>query len=139
MLNTSHFHPIMVHFPIALLIVGFAADVISLFVKSEKCLSKTGFYLMVIGALSALVTWLTGHLFTNPPSAGEMAEVFAKHETAATLTLILIIVGAGFRVWLVSKKKETTKLKWIVFGLFLFAVLSISVAGYMGGIMVYGF
>ena len=139
MLNPSHFHPIMVHFPIALLLVGFIADIISLFVKSEKCLSKTGFYLMVLGAVSALVAWLTGQLFTNPPSTGEMAEVFAKHETAATITLILIIVGAGLRVWLVLKKKETTKLKWIVFGLFFFAVLSVSVTGYMGGILVCGF
>ena len=38
----------IVHFPIALIIVGFFAEVVSLFFKSEKCLSKTGFYLMIL-------------------------------------------------------------------------------------------
>lgn len=138
MLNPSLFHPILVHFPIALILVGFVADVVSLFVKSEKCLSKTGFYLMVLGAVSALAAWSAGHLFTNPPTTGEMAKVFEKHETAATITLILIILGAGFRVWLVMKKKEETQLKWVAFGLFLLAVLSITYTGYMGGTLVYG-
>ena len=50
----------IVHFPIALITVGFLADVFSLFFKNEKCLSKTGFYLMVMGALSAIAAWSTG-------------------------------------------------------------------------------
>jgi uncharacterized membrane protein len=139
MFNTTLFHPILVHFPIALIIVGFLADIVSLFIKSEKCLSKTGFYLMVLGAVAALAAWSSGHLFTDPPTEGEMAKVFTKHETAATITLIIMIIGAGIRSWMVIKKKEDTKLKWVVFGLFLAAVITITFTGYMGGAMVYGF
>jgi uncharacterized membrane protein len=43
MFTTSHFHPMLVHFPIALIMIGFLAEVISLFVKKEACLSFAGF------------------------------------------------------------------------------------------------
>lgn len=58
MFNTSHLHPMLVHFPIALVVFGFLADAVSLFYKKETCLSKTGFYLLVIGTLAAIATWL---------------------------------------------------------------------------------
>jgi uncharacterized membrane protein len=71
MFETSHLHPMIVHFPIALIIVGFFADVVYLFFKDEKCLSKAGFYLMVLGALAAIAAWSTGQLFTRrTPASG---------------------------------------------------------------------
>ena len=60
MFNTDHLHPIIVHFPVALIIVGFFAEVASLFFKKEKCLSKTGFYLMMLGTLGAIAAWSSG-------------------------------------------------------------------------------
>jgi len=129
----------IVHFPIALITIGFLADVVSLFFKSEKCLSKTGFYLMVLGALAAIAAWSTGQFFTSEPSQGEIVNVFEKHETAALITMILMIIGSGFRIWLVAQKKEETPLKWIAFGFYLLAFASVTFTGYMGGSMVYNF
>jgi uncharacterized membrane protein len=139
MLNTAHFHPMIVHFPVALITVGFLAEVISLFFKNEKCLSKTGFYLMVLGALSAIVAWTTGQLFTNEPTQGEIVRLFQKHETGALITMIVMIIGSMFRIWLVMQKKEETKLKWISFGLYLIAFAAVTFTGFMGGNMVYNF
>jgi hypothetical protein len=53
MFNSAHFHPMIVHFPVALILVGFLADVVFLFLKKELCLSKMGLYLMVLGTLKA--------------------------------------------------------------------------------------
>ncbi len=139
MFTTAHLHPIIIHFPIALIIIGFLADVVSLFFKDEKCLSKTGFYLMLLGALAAIAAWSSGHLFTEHPTEGEFVSVFVRHRTWATITMILMILGAGLRTWLVIKKKEETRLKWFVFGFFLLAIITITYTGYMGGTMVYGF
>ena len=139
MFNTAHLHPMIVHFPIALITVGFIADVASLFFKNEKCLSKTGFYLMVIGALATIAAWSTGQLFTNEPTQGEIVKVFSKHETGALITMILMIIGSAFRIWLVIKKKEETQLKWIAFGFYLLAFVAVSFTGFMGGTMVYNF
>ncbi len=127
----------IVHFPIALILTGFLADVVFLFFKSEKCLSKAGFYLMVLGALAAIAAWTTGQLFTNEPGQGEIMSVFEKHETGAIITMILMIIGAVLRIYLVRSKKEETSLKWVVFVIYLLAVGAVSFTGLMGGTMVY--
>jgi uncharacterized membrane protein len=139
MLNTAHLHPMIVHFPIALITIGFLADVSSLFFRNEKCLSKTGFYLMVAGALAAIAAWSTGQLFTIEPTQGAILEVFEKHETGALVTMVLMIIGSAFRIWLVMKKKDETQLKWVAFGLYLLAFMAVTFTGFMGGTMVYDF
>jgi uncharacterized membrane protein len=139
MFNTAHLHPMVVHFPIALITIGFLSDVFSLFFKNEKCLSKTGFYLMVIGALSAIAAWATGQIFTSEPTQGAIVDIFEKHETGALITMILIVIGSAFRIWLVMKKKEETQLKWIAFGFYFLAFAAVTFTGFMGGTMVFNF
>ncbi len=139
MFNTAHLHPMIVHFPIALITVGFFADVVFLFFKNEKCLSKTGFYLMVIGAVAAVAAWTTGQLFTTEPVQGEIVRVFERHETGALITMIIMIIGASFRIYLVIKKKEETKLKWVVFAIYLLGFGAVTFTGFMGGTMVFNF
>lgn len=139
MFNTAHLHPMIVHFPVALITIGFFAEVISLFFKSEKCLSKTGFYLMILGALSAIAAWSTGQLFTNEPTQGEIVKIFGNHETGALITMILMIIGASFRIWLILKKKEETQLKWIAFTFYFLAFAAVTFTGFMGGTMVYNY
>jgi len=129
----------IVHFPIALITIGFIAEVFSLFFKNEKCLSKTGFYLMVTGALAAIAAWGTGQLFTFEPSQGAIVEIFEKHETGALITMILIVIGSAFRIWLLIKKKEETSLKWLAFAIYFLAFAAVTFTGLMGGTMVYNF
>jgi len=129
----------IVHFPVAIIIVGFTAEVVSLFFKSEKCLSKTGFYMMILGALAAIAAWSTGHLFAGEPTEGAILKIFTKHETMGLITMILMIFGSLFRIWLVLKKKEETWLKWIAFVFYLLAFCAVSFTGYLGGQMVYDF
>ncbi len=129
----------IVHFPVALIITGFIADVSSLFFKKEKCLSKTGFYLMLLGALAAVAAWATGHLFTAEPTQGAIVSVFEKHETAALITMILMIAGASLRTYLVVRKKEETDLRWVVFGIFFLAFLAVGFTGFLGGTMVFNY
>ena len=139
MFNIVHLHPMIVHFPVALITVGFLAEVVSLFFKNEKCLSKTGLYLMVLGALSAIAAWSTGQLFTNEPTQGEIVRVFENHETGALITMILMIIGSAFRIYLMIRKKEETQLKWIAFGFYFLAFAAVTFTGFMGGTMVYNF
>ena len=139
MIKTELIHPIVVHFPIALIIAGFFIDVISLFFTREKCLSKAGFYLMVLGTLAAIVAFTTGYLFTDHPTEGGILSVFEKHETGALITMIVMIIGSACRIWLVVKKKEETSLKWIPFVFYLLGFLAVSFTGFQGGRMVYEF
>jgi uncharacterized membrane protein len=139
MINTAHLHPMIVHFPIALIMVGFLAEVISLFFKSEKCLSKSGFYLMILGTIAAITAWSTGQLFTSEPTQGAIMQIFARHENGALITMILMIVCSAFRIYLVIARKEETALKWIAFSLYFLGFCAVSFTGYMGGAMVYDY
>jgi len=127
----------VVHFPIALILVGFLADILSLFFKKEKCLSKTGYYLMVLGAIGAAVAWTTGQLFTGHPDEGEIASIFEKHETGALITTIIMLIGSILRVYLVIKKKEETQLKWLVFTIYFLGFSAVAFTAFMGGKIVY--
>ena len=136
MFNTAHFHPMIVHFPVALILVGFLADVVYLFFKKEKCLSKMGLYLMVLGTLGAAAAFLTGHFFTFDPKEGSIVEIFERHETLALVTLIIMAIGTVIRIGVLVWKKEEPLYKWLVFGLYLLGAASVSVTGLLGGTMV---
>jgi uncharacterized membrane protein len=136
MFDTSLFHPMVVHFPIAIIIIGFLFDLFSLFITKEKCLSRMGLYLEVIGMLAAIAAFGTGYFFTDPRE-GEAEIIRAQHQLFATLTLISIILATFFRLLLVYQKKEESYLKYIAMCLFLLAFVFVTITGHLGGTLVY--
>jgi uncharacterized membrane protein len=139
MVSTSHIHPMIVHFPIALITIGFLADVVYLFLKEEKWLLKSAFYLMLIGTLGSIAAWASGHLFTSEPVQGAIVEVFEKHETGALITMIVMLIGSSFRIWLVANKREESLLKWVAFAIYFIGFCAVTFTGLMGGTMVYNY
>jgi uncharacterized membrane protein len=129
----------VVHFPIALITIGFLADLFSLFFKEEKWLSKSAFYLMIIGTFAAVVAWTTGQLFTTEPQQGAIVEVFEKHEAGALITMIIMLIGSAFRIGLVINQKEESDLKWVSLGLYFIGFCAVTFTGLMGGTMVYNY
>jgi uncharacterized membrane protein len=138
MFDTSHIHPMVVHFPIAIILLGFLFDLSGLFVTKEKCLSKMGLYLEVLGMFAAIAAFGTGYYLTSPME-GEAGILKDQHELFATLTLVSIILATFFRLLLVYQKKEETYLKYVAMSLFLFAFVFVTITGYLGGSLVYGF
>ncbi len=138
MFNTNHLHPLLVHFPIALVMVGFLAEAVSLFYKKEACLSKTGFYLLVIGTLAAIVTWLAGFIFTSDMS-GAAGQIRETHEIFASFTVGLLLITSLLRIILLLKKAETPGLKWIAFVLYGLATVCVTITGLYGGSLVYNY
>ena len=93
MFNTDHLHPIIVHFPIALITVGFIAEVVISFFQKKNVCQRQVFILMILGSLAAIAGWASGQLFTEEPTQGEILKVFHNHETGALITMILILIG----------------------------------------------
>ena len=54
--NTAHLHPMLVHFPIALLSFGFLFELLFLMNKKEICFTKTGFYLLISATIMGVIT-----------------------------------------------------------------------------------
>ncbi|MCX6250507.1 MAG: DUF2231 domain-containing protein [Bacteroidetes bacterium] len=138
MFNPSHIHPMVVHFPIALIMVGFLAEFLGLFINKEKCLTKMGFYLMLLGALAAIVAWSTGYFLTSELD-GAPGLLRAKHKLFATLTLITIIVTSIFRIVITYKKHDTLRLRYLYSSLFFLAVIFVGITGYLGGSLAFDF
>jgi uncharacterized membrane protein len=134
----SHLHPMTVHFPIAFIIIGFSADVLGLFAKKETWLLKAGFYLMLLGTVSALVAYLTGAFFT-PEFTGYKGELEERHELFAKITMAVLFIGTAFRIFIVIKKLDQTTLKWFVFFFYALATVSIAITGLLGGTLVYNY
>jgi uncharacterized membrane protein len=126
----------LVHFPIALVVFGFIAEVAALYFKKEVCLSRLGFYLLIIGTLSALVAWLTGNLFTSE-MAGTAGEIKETHELFALITLGTLLVTSALRIVLQSKSTESKGLRWIALLTYGLAAISVSITGFYGGTLVY--
>ena len=137
-MSLSHLHPMLVHFPIALLLWGFIADVASLYFKKEPCLSKMGFYLLIIGSLSAIAALTSGFLFTSEMS-GAAGQVKETHELFAWLTVATSLIALAFRLYIIKKKKEATELKWALLALYGLAAVLVSLTGFYGGTLVYNY
>ncbi len=137
-MSTTHFHPMLVHFPIALVVFGFMAELAGLYFKKEVCLSKIGFYLLIFGFLAAIAAWLTGTIFTSE-MAGAAGEIRETHELFAWITLGTLLAAAAIRIFIQSKNEENTKLKWIAFVLYGLAAISVSITGFFGGTLVFNY
>lgn len=138
MFPTTHLHPMVVHFPIALIAVGFLAELIFLFYKKEICFTKMGYFLLLLGTAAALAAWLTGDLFTSE-MAGAAGEMREKHEAMATITVIVSLITLAVRTWILVKKDESKTTRSIAFVLFALAAIAVSMTGFLGGNLVYGY
>jgi uncharacterized membrane protein len=128
----------IVHFPIALLIVGFVADTIYLIYKKEPCLSKIGFYLMLAGTLGAIAAVMSGNFFTEDMS-GSAETVRERHETFANITMYLMIFASIVRIFLFYKGKAWPKAGLAVYILYFIGVILVGYTGLLGGTIVFNY
>ena len=138
MFSTEYLHPMVVHFPIALLLTGFLAEFIYQFFIKDPLLSFAGFWLLCAGALAAVIAYASGALLTGE-LYGAAGSVQSTHELYAEITTISSLIAAAFKIYLKSEGKENGPLKWIAFTLYGFTVISVSIAGYYGGVLVYDY
>ena len=129
----SHIHPIMVHFPIALIIIATCYDLF-LMVTKRKFSPKQGFWLWTVAFLSAWIAIGTG----PEHDARGNTNVFEYHESLADIATILAFLVVAFRAFFIFKKKELHKASLVIYCLLaLICSASILSVGYFGGKMVY--
>ncbi|HSN09869.1 MAG TPA: DUF2231 domain-containing protein [Hanamia sp.] len=136
MFTASHLHAMFIHFPIALLIVGFLSEVISLFSKKEF-FKIGGFYLLVLGTLGTIASYLSGNAAGEGIEEGPLEKVMELHEQAATITLWLTIITAIVYVTIFIFQYKQSWVKIVSIILFAAVIGSIARTGYLGGQLVY--
>lgn len=138
MFSLTHLHPMIVHFPIALVAIGFLAEFASLFFKKEACLPKISLYLLIIGTLAALAAVLAGVFFTVKLS-GQAGAVESTHALLAFITTGLLTITSLLRLLPLLKGKETKTTKQLAFVFYLLSMLAVSATGFFGGTLVYSY
>lgn len=124
-------HPILVSFPIAFLIGTFVSDLIGK-ISGNDSFWTTGYYLEIAGIVMGLVAAVPGlidYLFTVPPNSSAKKRGL-KHALVNVSHLILFFIAFLIRR---NTNPDTT----LILILEAAGVVLISIAGYLGGTLVY--
>ncbi|HBQ21368.1 MAG: hypothetical protein A2Z91_06570 [Deltaproteobacteria bacterium GWA2_38_16] len=126
-------HPISVHFPIALLMTGFALE-LSTVKLSQPWLSTAATALLFLGTLAAAITLGLGLLAEETvPHVPDAWEVLEHHETLGFWTLGVFVFLSLWRYF----KKEFLK-PYFLPAWFL-AIILLMITAYHGGLLVFHF
>lgn len=137
MFEPTHLHAMIIHFPIALVMVGFLAEIVGIISKKEF-FGKAAFYLLILGTIGVISAYISGQYAGDGiVETGALKNALETHEDAAALSLWLMVGASLVRIAFVLFKKYQVILKWISFVLFLLGVLSVARTGYYGGNLVY--
>jgi len=136
MISATHLHAMIVHFPIALLMVGFLSELIGL-VTRRAFFSQTSFYLLILAAAGAITAYLTGDAAGDGMEGGSLKKAMDLHEQAAIITLWLTIAAALVRTVYELLKKKMKWLKIAAVVLFALAAAGVGRTGYLGGQLVF--
>lgn len=131
-LDPSHLHPAIVHFPIALLVVGVFFDILSLLLKRDD-FRKTGFHLQALGVLAAVAAVGAGLMAAEAADAPE--DILKLHARLAVGSIVLFSVLLAWR----AKAKNNISAKFFPVYLAggLIGVLMVLAVGFWGGHMVF--
>jgi uncharacterized membrane protein len=136
MISSTHLHAIVIHFPIALLIIGFLTELVSLFLM-KPFFKLMAFYLLLLGTFGIVVSYLSGDAAGEGMEGGSLGRAIELHEEAATIALWLTITTAVLYLLVFIFKYNR---KWVrVVSILLFACVvgAIARTGYLGGQLVY--
>lgn len=131
----GRFHPIAVHFPIALLFAALLAEALAWMRRNDSFVPIVRFCLFVAaagGAVAAPLGWAAAAGSSFPGLEGTLA----WHRWLGTATAILLVatVVAGE----VARHRNTTRCRWIFRGLLALTALVTGIGGHMGATLVYG-
>lgn len=134
MFDTAHIHPMLVHFPIALALLGCLLEFLSLARKHPSCCGEV---LLYFAAVSAIVAALAGGLFTPDFTIATLAQAKNIHSTFAGVTVTMLCVASAFYIGTHVWKKHAILFRKIGFMCYFIGALAVAITGYLGGVLVY--
>ena len=132
------FHPVLIHFPIALLVMALICEIVLI------CTSKNAFGTAAkvclpfgaLGALGAALSALMAERFATYP--GQLQEVLERHENLGIAVAVIAAIAAVLQV-LANRKRGNRRLVWAWRLTLLLSVIVIGITAHHGGTLIYGF
>jgi len=97
-MSFDEIHPLIIHFPIALLSAGFLFDFLSYLLK-KKSLEFAGWWNLILGMVSALCAIVTGLIADYGSKPGLMEEPFPVHTNHGSLQIFASCIFVVLLFW----------------------------------------
>jgi len=128
-------HPLLVHFPIALLFTAVFFEILGFLVQREEY-RRFGLWLMILGLAGGIVAAGIGFRVEEAvEAAGVPEEAIDRHEFFAIITLITFALTLAVRYW--TKNRWTPRKITLYFSLAMAGLLLLGITGFFGGELVY--
>jgi len=143
MISIALIHPMLVHFPIVLLILAVAMDIIVLLIKKDlsnrQCLPLIALSALLLGTLSAGIAAIFGDIALDKAvSKGFPTGPLETHETLALITIAVFSFHSMLRVLAVWRSYPLRGIiGWISTSPGLVGVVLLISTAYYGGELVY--
>jgi len=137
----AKFHPIVVHFPIALFIVYSLLEFLGLYFK-EKNYERIIMIILGIGLLFAVWGVMTGDKaleIAKNHLTPQQIEIASAHESFATISLFYYASLFFIKFFLLVKKKFEGVIKYVYLVLVIIGIIFIYLTGYYGGQLVFDY
>lgn len=142
MIDIAHIHPMLVHFPLALLPVALAMQMLALFkgrwLFEPHCLSATSIALIVIAASAAIVAVIFGDIALDQAVAsGVPLATLEQHEELGKLSGVLLAALAVAGVWIYRQTNTNKNVNWVFWFVGLAVLVVLLSTAWFGGQLVY--
>lgn len=128
-------HPLMVHFPIALLFTSVFFDLLGIMTEN-KSFRQTAFWLLILGLFGGIIAAGFGAWSEEAVEAAGVPEAAVdRHETFAVITLIVFGILLIFRWWI--KDRWAVQARVIYLSVAMLGLLLLGTTGFYGGELVY--
>ncbi|HEY9857243.1 MAG TPA: DUF2231 domain-containing protein [Stenomitos sp.] len=138
-MTLASLHPLVVHFPIALLISALAFDLVGVLWKREA-FTSAGFYAQVLGALGAIASVITGNQAEEAvEDLKGLAETLETHERLGQISMWATLLAVIVRGYLIRRAPLGPRLRAAMLVVSLALALLVAASGFYGGKLVYEF
>lgn len=131
----GYLHPVLVHFPIALLLLAVALEATGFFIRNER-LAWTARLILLLGIVSTLFTFVCGNFAEIwAARSGISQEALEFHEFLATITSWLFVGLTAWRLWMNAQTRRFWRGLWILAATG--ACILLGFTGHYGAMLVY--
>ena len=130
-----NYHPLVVHFPIVLLIIATLFQLLSFFVFKKEF----NIVALILLALGVITAWLSSNTFHAHPEelTGKAKEIFETHEQMADLTWWFSLLALIAKIVSNFFMKRKIWMEIIVSVLLIASAITVSIAGHHGAMLVH--
>ncbi len=126
-------HPIVLHFPLVLLVVGAAAECAGIF-REAPFFSRASLWCFALGTLTAALAVGSGWLLAaHEHIRADQHRTLEWHRWLAVATTAAAALG-----WILTAVESTGRGTWVRRGVVIVAAILVVATGYFGGDLVWG-